>query len=170
MGSVYYPRDGQITYEHEYIVLFRQQGKWPQPSSEEAKERSRLTKEQRSRWFRGVWDDIAPIRQDGHVAMFPVDLPRRLIRMYTFWGETVLDPFLGSGTTSLAATLEGRDSVGYEINQEFGPIIRRKLGVERGTLLEASEIEVEFATRSQEPGTRSQENGQGSDRPSADGD
>jgi site-specific DNA-methyltransferase (adenine-specific) len=59
--------------------------------------------------------------------MFPVALPRRLMRMYSFWGETVLDPFLGSGTTSLAAELEGRRSIGYEINAAFEPLIRQKL-------------------------------------------
>jgi len=62
-------------------------------------------------------------------AVFPVEVPRRLIRMYSFWGETVLDPFLGTGTTSLAADLEGRNSVGYEINREFRGLIREKLGV-----------------------------------------
>lgn len=126
MGSMYYPKDGHVTYEHEYILLFRKQGNWRKPSVE-AREKSRLTKEERSRWFRGVWDDVAPDRQKGHVAMFPVELPRRLIRMYSFWGETVLDPFMGSGTTALAAALEGRNSVGYELNEEFLPLIERKV-------------------------------------------
>lgn len=147
MGSTYYPRDGHITYEHEYILLFRKRGKWPRPSHE-AKEKSRLSKEHRSKWFRGVWDDLPPERQDEHVAMFPVDLPRRLIRMYTFWGETVLDPFLGSGSTSLAAALEGRDSVGYEVNSGFRPIIEQKLGVEAQQLALLGEAcEVEFVER-----------------------
>ncbi|MFQ6131501.1 MAG: DNA-methyltransferase [Armatimonadota bacterium] len=147
MGSTYYPRDGHITYEHEYILLFRKRGKWPRPSHE-AKEKSRLSKEHRSKWFRGVWDDLPPERQDEHVAMFPVDLPRRLIRMYTFWGETVLDPFLGSGSTSLAAALEGRDSVGYEVNSGFRPIIEKKLGVEAQQLALLGEAcEVEFVER-----------------------
>jgi len=126
MGSMYYPKDGHITYEHEYILLFRKPGQWPRPTAE-ARERSRLTKEERQTWFRGVWDDIAPVRQKGHVAMFPLELPRRLIRMYTFYGETVLDPFLGSGTTSLAALEEGRSSIGYEINPEFRAVIAQKL-------------------------------------------
>lgn len=126
MGSMYYPKDGHVTYEHEYILLFRKQGNWRKPSAE-AREKSKLTKEERSRWFRGVWDDIAPDRQKGHVAMFPVELPRRLIRMYSFWGETVLDPFMGSGTTALAAALEGRNSIGYELNEEFMPLIERKV-------------------------------------------
>lgn len=147
MGSTYYPRDGHITYEHEYILLFRKRGKWPRPSAA-PKQKSRLSKEDRSRWFRGVWDDLPPERQDEHVAMFPVELPRRLIRMYTFWGETVLDPFLGSGTTCLAAGLEGRNSVGYEINPAFRRIIERKLGVEEGTLFGAPEnVRVEFVAR-----------------------
>ena len=93
----------------------------------EAKEQSRLTKEQRSRWFRGIWDDIHPVQRGEHEAAFPVELPRRLIRMYTFWGETVLDPFLGSGTTAQAAADEGRNSIGYEVNPEFESLIRGKV-------------------------------------------
>lgn len=127
MGSMYYPKDGHITYEHEYVLLFRKQGAWQPPRDPEAKDRSRLAKEERQGWFRGVWDDIPPVRMDQHIAMFPVELPRRLIRMYSFWGETVLDPFLGSGTTALAAAAEGRNSVGYEINDEFEDVILRKL-------------------------------------------
>ena len=59
--------------------------------------------------------------------MFPLELPRRLIRMYSFWGETVLDPFLGSGTTALAAEIEGRSSIGYEINPDYEDMIRKRL-------------------------------------------
>jgi site-specific DNA-methyltransferase (adenine-specific) len=128
MGSMYFPKDGHVTYEHEYIVLFRKQGEWRKPPPE-VRERSRLTKEERGRWFRGVWDDIPPVQRAAHAAAFPVELPRRLIRMYSFWGETVLDPFLGSGTTALAAALEGRSSVGYEINPEFESLIRDQMGL-----------------------------------------
>ncbi len=128
MGSIYYPRDGHVTYEHEYIILFRKLGDWPRPG-EESKARSRLTREQRSEWFRGVWD-VPPARQKGHAAMFPIEIPRRLMLMYSFHGETVLDPFLGSGTTVLAAEMTGRRCVGYEINAEFKPIICEKLGLE----------------------------------------
>jgi site-specific DNA-methyltransferase (adenine-specific) len=126
MGSIYFPRDGHITYEHEYILLFRKLGKAPGPPSPEAKEASRLTKEHRSAWFRGVWDDIFPTRQEAHQAMFPLELPRRLIQMYSFVGETILDPFLGSGTTALAAAQVGRNSVGYEINPAFEATIRSR--------------------------------------------
>lgn len=126
MGSIYYPRDGHITYEHEYILLLRKPGSGPKPTPEQ-RQRSRLTKEERSRWFRGVWDDLPPARQDSHVAMFPLELPRRLILMYSFWGETVLDPFAGSGTTLAAAEETGRNSVGYEINPEFERLVKGKV-------------------------------------------
>lgn len=125
MGSTYHPRNGHITYEHEYIILLRKKGKPPRPTPEQ-KRRSKLTKQQRSEWFRGIWR-IPPQRQRGHAAMFPLELPRRLIRMYSFWEEMVLDPFLGSGTTALAAEIEGRNSIGYEINPDYEPMIRKKL-------------------------------------------
>jgi site-specific DNA-methyltransferase (adenine-specific) len=59
--------------------------------------------------------------------MFPVELPKRIIEMFTFVGETVLDPFLGSGTTALAAMVTERNSIGYEINEDFYTIIKSKL-------------------------------------------
>lgn len=127
MGSTYYPKDGHITYEHEYILLFRKRGDWS-PPSEEAKEKSKLTKVQRSDWFRGHWE-LSPERQDDHIAKFPVELPHRLIKMYSFYGETVLDPFLGSGTTTLAAMKNERNSIGIELNPDFLDIIKDKLSV-----------------------------------------
>ena len=72
--------------------------------------------------------------------MFPVELPKRLIEMFTFVGETVLDPFLGSGTTSLAALLTNRNSIGYEINKEFLPIIKNKLRIDSNTLFQEHEF------------------------------
>jgi DNA modification methylase len=70
MGSVYYPKDGHITYEHEYIVLFRKGGRWRRPSRDQ-RAKSKLTREQRSAWFRGIWR-LKPERQNEHGAMFPV--------------------------------------------------------------------------------------------------
>ncbi|MBI4645606.1 MAG: thermonuclease family protein, partial [Bacteroidia bacterium] len=65
--------------------------------------------------------------QDNHLAMFPEELPKRLIKMFAFVGDTVLDPFTGSGTTNLAAKNLGRNSIGYEINYEYIPIIKQRL-------------------------------------------
>lgn len=117
MGSVYFPRDGHVTYEHEYVLLFKKPGKAPRPRADEL-EASRIAKADRSLWFRGVWD-VPPARQKDHPAAFPIEIPRRIIRMYSFAGEVVLDPFIGSGTTARAAEECGRDCVGIELNPEY---------------------------------------------------
>ena len=127
MGSMYYPRDGGISYSHEYIMIFKKYGKSPKPTPEN-KELSKLTKEERFSYFRGIWD-IPGEKQKGHCAMFPLEIPLRLIKMYSFAGETVLDPFLGSGTTMLAAKQLGRSCIGIELNPSFIPLIETKTGV-----------------------------------------
>ena len=66
------------------------------------------------------------VRQTDHIAMFPLELPLRLIKMYSFHGETVLDPFLGSGTTMKAAKMLGRKCIGYEINKDYKDVIVKK--------------------------------------------
>jgi DNA modification methylase len=126
MGSFPYPRNGILKLDYEFILIFKKYGTAP-PVSPEIKEQSRLTTEEWNQFFAGHWH-IPGERQDKHLAVFPEEIPRRLIRMFTFVGDTVLDPFLGSGTTSLAARNLRRNSVGYEINPEFLPIIREKLG------------------------------------------
>ncbi|MGQ9920790.1 MAG: DNA-methyltransferase [Desulfobacca sp.] len=132
MGSFPFPRNGMLKLDYEFILIFKKPGQTPPPSPA-AKEQSRLSLDDWNAYFRGHW--VFPgEKQIKHLAMFPEELPRRLIRMFTFMGETVLDPFLGSGTTSLAAKNLGRHSVGYEINAEFLPIIREKLGVVQGTI------------------------------------
>lgn len=126
MGSIYFPRDGYITYEHEYIMLFKKPGKAPKPTAE-MKAQSKLPKEFRSKWFRGIWADLPPARQKDHLAMFPLELPERIIRMFSFHGETVLDPFVGSGTTMEAAEKWGRRSIGVELNPDHLPLIHKKV-------------------------------------------
>jgi site-specific DNA-methyltransferase (adenine-specific) len=127
MGSFPYPRNGILKLDYEFILLFKKQGTSPAPTKEQ-KEQSIMTKEEWNTYFSGHWY-FAGEKQSGHLAMFPKELPTRLIKMFSFAGETVLDPFLGSGTTSLVARSLGRISVGYEINAEFIPIIKNKLNV-----------------------------------------
>ncbi len=126
MGSFPHPRNGILKIDYEFILLFKKPGKAPKPTPEQ-KAQSAMTTEEWNTYFSGHWN-FPGVRQDGHIAMFPEELPARLIKMFSFPGETVLDPFLGSGTTSLAAQNLGRSSVGYEINPEFLPIIKEKLG------------------------------------------
>lgn len=125
MGSFPYPRNGVLKIDYEFILLFKKPGKAPKPNKEQ-KEESEMTKEEWKEYFSSHWN-FNGAKQDGHIAMFPEELPKRLIKMFSFVGETVFDPFLGSGTTALAAKKLGRNSVGYEINREFEPIIKEKL-------------------------------------------
>jgi len=128
MGSYPYPRSGMITIDYEFILLFKKLGKAPIPSKEQ-KEKSKLTHEEWVKYFYGHWD-FPGEKQNGHLAMFPEELPRRLIKMYSFIGDTVLDPFLGSGTTTKVAVSLERNSVGYEVNPAFLEIIKKKLGID----------------------------------------
>lgn len=125
MGSYPYPRNGILKLDYEFILIFKKLGDAPKPTKEN-KELSKMTAEEWNTFFAGHWN-FAGARQDNHIAMFPEELPKRLIKMFAFVGDTVLDPFAGSGTTNLAAKNLGRNSVGYEINSEFIPIIKQKL-------------------------------------------
>ena len=125
MGSFPYPRNGILKIDYEFILIFKKLGN-PPKVNKELKELSKLTTEEWNTYFAGHWN-FSGEKQDKHLAMFPEELPRRLIRMFTFVGDIVLDPFLGSGTTSLAARNLSRNSVGYEINQTFIPIIKNKV-------------------------------------------
>jgi site-specific DNA-methyltransferase (adenine-specific) len=125
MGSFPYPRNGIIKLDYEFILIFKKLGD-PPKVSREIKEKSKLTTEEWNEYFYGHWN-FPGERQDKHLAMFPEELPKRLIRMFSFVGDTVLDPFLGSGTTCLAAKNLNRNSVGYEINKDFLPAIRGKI-------------------------------------------
>ena len=143
MGSYPYPRNGIVKLDFEYILLFKKRGVAPKPSKQQ-KESAAMTNEEWNTYFSGHWY-FNGAKQDKHLAMFPEELPRRLIKMFSFPGETVLDPFLGSGTTSLAARKLGRNSIGYEINENFLPVITSK--IREGSLLEETEIKVLKQTR-----------------------
>ncbi|EHO42546.1 DNA methylase N-4/N-6 domain protein [Caldithrix abyssi DSM 13497] len=132
MGSYPFPRNGIVEIDYEFILIFKKPGNGPKVSNE-IKEKSRLTKEKWKTYFSGHWYFNGE-RQDNHIAMFPLELPKRIIEMFSFYGETVLDPFLGSGTTSLAAMILNRNSIGYEINENFLPIIKKKLEGEEPSL------------------------------------
>ena len=141
MGSYPYPRNGILKMDYEFILLFKKLGNAPKPTPEQ-KKASEMTKEEWNEYFSSHWNFVGA-RQNGHVAMFPEELPKRLIKMFSFVGEIVFDPFLGSGTTSLAAKNLGRNSVGYEINKEFAPIIKEKMGGDQLSMLESQVIFIE---------------------------
>ncbi|MCW7071378.1 MAG: site-specific DNA-methyltransferase [Methanophagales archaeon] len=162
MGSFPYPRNGIVEYDYEYILIFKKLGKgngleFPETFKikenlkkkgitkqqwiKRVKEKSALSLKEWRELFAGHWR-FPGIRQKEHLAMFPDELPRRLIKMFSFAalpelgfaGDTVLDPFLGSGTTMKVAKELNRNSVGIELNPKFLEIIKRKVGVNQKTL------------------------------------
>ena len=126
MGSYPFPRNGILKLDYEFILIFKKLGEAPKPTKEQ-KELSKMTAEEWNTFFAGHWN-FAGVRQTNHIAMFPEELPRRLIKMFSFYGENVLDPFGGSGTTTLAAKNLGRNSACFEINPEFIPVLKDKIG------------------------------------------
>ncbi len=140
MGSFPYPRNGIIKLDYEFILIFKKYGDSPKVSKE-IKEQSKMTQEEWNQYFTGHWN-FSGEKQDKHLAMFPEELPRRLIKMFSFVGDIVIDPFLGSGTTSLAAKNLNRNSIGYEINENFLPIIEEKLGIKQKTIDQDTSFEI----------------------------
>ena len=138
MGSFPNPRNGIVKLDFEYILLFKKQGEAPKPTKEQ-KENSKMSNEEWNTYFNGHWY-FSGAKQDKHLAMFPEELPHRLIKMFSFPDEIILDPFMGSGTTALAAKKLNRNSIGYEINSDFIPIIKSKIG--QNDLLKNDFIEV----------------------------
>ena len=135
MGSYPTPRNGILSIDYEFILLFKKLGT-PIKPNKELKEQSKMTKEEWKEYFAGHWN-FGGTKQDGHIAMFPEELPKRLVKMFSFVGDTVLDPFLGSGTTSLASRNLNRNSVGYEMNPDFIPYIKRKLDINQGDIFDS---------------------------------
>ena len=128
MGSFLQPPNGIIQNDIEYILVFKKPGP-KRKVSEAVQEASGLHYEEE--WlpfFSQVWE-LHGERQNTHIAMFPEELPRRLVKMFSFVGDTVLDPFLGSGTTTLAARNTSRNSVGVEINPDYLGLIGHKLQI-----------------------------------------
>lgn len=124
-GSYPYPTNFLINQNREQILVFRkwvseeyhQQRTLPSPGSEE-KEKSKLSAEEWRQYAQSVWS-IDPVKNGEHPAAFPEELADRLIRLYSFQGDTVFDPFCGSGTTIVSAMKNGRHESGYEISAEY---------------------------------------------------
>ena len=126
MGSGTLPSNAYVTLEHEHVLILRNgQPRAFEPGSARRYE-SAFFWEERNEWFSDLWTDVAGARQaiDGagpreRAGAFPFEVPFRLINMFSVYGDTVLDPFWGTGTTTVAAMVAGRNSVGYELEPDF---------------------------------------------------
>jgi site-specific DNA-methyltransferase (cytosine-N4-specific) len=145
LGSGMLPPNAYVTIDCEFILILRK-GRLRQFNSKDpTRYASRYTKEERDKWFTQIWD-IVGIKQslsdtERRAAAFPDEIPRRLISMFSVAGDTVLDPFLGTGTTVKAALELGRNSVGYEIDGKFRNLIERKVNEAKTANLARSELD-----------------------------
>ena len=134
LGKPYEP-NAIIKNDVEYILLFRKPGAYRNPTPEQ-RLLSLIDKADHACWFRSIWMDLpGATTRDGHPAPFPMELAYRLIRMFSFVGDTVLDPFVGSGSTTEAAIQGHRSSIAYEIEKAYYDKLRvrfrqRRMGVE----------------------------------------
>ncbi|WP_122090254.1 DNA-methyltransferase [Halalkalicoccus subterraneus] len=125
MGSGMVPTNAYPTLEHEHILVFRKGGPRRFEPHSEARYESAYFWEERNRWFSDLWSDVRGVDQrlDSETrersGAFPFELPYRLINMFSVHCDTVCDPFWGTGTTTLAAMVAGRNSVGYELDPEL---------------------------------------------------
>lgn len=132
LGKPYEP-NAIIKNDVEYVLMLRKPGGYRKPTDAQRAE-SRLSKEEHQRWFRTCWTDIPGASTAKHPAPFPEELAYRLVRMFSFVGDTVLDPFAGTGTTAVAAVRAGRHAIAVECDPAYSRIARSRLKASR-TLL-----------------------------------
>jgi DNA modification methylase len=132
MGSGMLPPGAYVTLEHEWILIFRKGGKrlFASETDKQTRRESAFFWEERNVWFSDVWNfkgvkqlTLNSITRE-RTAAYPFDLPYRLINMFSVKGDTVLDPFLGTGTTTVAAVATGRHSIGVDIDDAFCAIAK----------------------------------------------
>lgn len=126
LGSGFHPPNCYVTQDTEYILIFRKGTTRSLPDDRVLWNASQFTKEERDTWFCQQWS-VTGAQQSG-MAEFPIEIPYRLIRMFSFLGDTVLDPFAGTGTTLQVGRALGRNVIGYEVNEELEEVIETKLG------------------------------------------
>lgn len=146
LGSGFLPPNAYVTLDCEFVLIFRKGRLRKFEPYDELRYTSRYTKVERDDWFTQIWDIVGAKQTlpevERRVAAFPEEIPYRLIRMFSIIGDTILDPFLGTGTTTSAAIKLNRNSIGYEIDEDLLPIIKEKVGVTQKMLTSNYLVEV----------------------------
>jgi modification methylase len=140
LGKPYEP-NAVIKNDVEFILMQRKPGGYRSPSNA-ARLLSIISDENHKQWFQQVWSGVTGASTRNHPAPYPVLLAERLIRMFSFVGDTVLDPFSGTGTTTIAAIASGRNSVGYEIDEHYVSLARSRIAAKTGELLSRATLEM----------------------------
>ena len=138
LGKPYEP-NAVIKNDIEFILMERKPGGYRKPSIA-TRVLSVISVENHQKWFQQIWTGLTGASTRSHPAPYPLELARRLIQMFSFAGDTVLDPFLGTGTTTLAAMRLGRNSIGYEVDAEYFKLAKRKIQEADADLFSAAEV------------------------------
>ena len=142
LGKPYEP-NAIIKNDIEFILMQRKPGGYRKPTQEQ-RELSKFTKKEYDAWFRQFWN-MSGASTKKHPAPFPLELAYRLVRMFSFVGDTVLDPFLGTGTTSIAAMRCDRNSIGVETEEAYLAQARRRAEKEAKNLFSSIELRLDRA-------------------------
>lgn len=140
LGKPYEP-NAVIKNDIEFILMQRKPGGYRSPSNA-ARLLSVISDENHKTWFQQIWSGVTGASTRHHPAPYPVTLADRLIRMFSFVGDTVLDPFSGTGSTTMAAMACGRNSIGYEIDEHYVAAARRRIAEKARELLSRASLEV----------------------------
>lgn len=140
LGKPYEP-NAVIKNDIEFILMERKPGGYRAPSMA-TRVLSVISSEDHKKWFQQIWSGLTGASTKHHPAPYPVELAERLIRMFSFVGDTVLDPFLGTGTTSIAAAKAGRNSIGLEVDPHYFRLAHDRIANETATLFSQTSIEV----------------------------
>lgn len=140
LGKPYEP-NGVIKNDIEFILMERKHGGYRAPDMA-TKVLSLLSSENHKKWFQQIWSGVTGASTRNHPAPYPTELAERLIRMFSFVGDTVLDPFMGTGTTAVASAKWGRNSIGFEIDSHYHKLASDRITAETSSLFSATEIHI----------------------------
>ena len=143
LGKPYEP-NAVIKNDIEFILMERKPGGYRAPDAP-TKILSLISAENHKKWFQQIWTGVTGASTKHHPAPYPTELAERLIRMFSFVGDTVLDPFLGTGTTTVAAAKWGRNSVGFEVDGHYFKLAQKRIADETSSLFSTANISAAVA-------------------------
>jgi DNA modification methylase len=145
LGKPYEP-NAVIKNDCEFILMQRKPGGYRSPSVH-TRVLSVISSENYQKWFQQVWNNVTGASTREHPAPFPEELAERLVRMFSFVGDTVLDPFMGTGTTTVAAARWGRNSIGVEVDEHYFQLAHRRIVTATSDLFGTTTVQVVKPTR-----------------------
>jgi len=138
LGKPYEP-NSVIKNDIEFILMERKPGGYRAPDVA-TRVLSVVSAENHKTWFQQIWEGVTGASTRYHPAPYPIELAERLVRMFSFVGDTVLDPFLGTGTTAIAAARAGRNSIGFEIDEHYFGLAQKRISNETSSLFHKTTI------------------------------